>query len=1020
MALKDNLQHIFNSDYPGTDTFINKVIIPVFGDDIDIVNIDQAEKEEYREKAAKAGLKKIVYAADIHDEEYRANNIAFFDVTVDNNVNVERARVNIQQVIRSIVDHHSHILIVFHYEDVEDKPWRFSYAYKHGSIADTTSAKRYTYVFGRDFRGRTAAERFETFKKSNHSNKALEEAFSVEALSDEFFDKYRAYYAAFVEYITGEKYSKETKLKNIMNGWKWRAKDTSDQFSTTFDSDAKATRDYIKKMFGRIVFLYFLQRKGWLYDNQGRSDAQYMKHLFDNAGTLQASFLDDVLEILFFYVLNTKPENRVTEARMAHKDVTILPGWEKIPFLNGGLFEQDDIDPKKCTFPTEYFREFFNFLNSYNFTIDENDQEDAEIGIDPEMLGRIFENLLEDNKDKGAFYTPKPIVDYMCRESIIAYLQDDRYKPEGNELIRKFIETLNIDLLNEEQRIEIENKLLKVKICDPAIGSGAFPMGLVNLLSKIFIVLRTYSTIDQAKMKRYIMQQSIYGVDIEKGAVDIARLRFWLAMVVDETEPQPLPNLHFKIMQGNSLLEYFNGLNLESLMKSESGTIDYITEQERKQLRKDLARFYAEDDHDKRLVLMNNIKNTVIRMILNADPNSPLSGIDVSETDQFFMWHTWFSDVFDNGGFDIVIGNPPYVIISKEDKNKSIYDNTFEVASGGKRNLYHLFFELSYKILKREGVLSFITPDTYIASNDTKKLREFFLYNGTIQEIVLYTEKDRVFENVTQALAVSRMIKDPHFSDFTLIKGKESFTIYKEDILSDSKKRFKQRNNIILKINHINTKFKDFFDGNKGDVNLGLKKDYFVDIEAEGSLPLVRGIQISPYKYLGSNQWCLKGALSKDNTNANRIVFQEVSNAGLNRRVKGTILKNVILGDSCNYIVPNIRCPFDIYCGLGILNSHLVNYYFKFYNQTNHVPIGEIKEIPLPLIPEIFATKISNIVQIVLDINQKSSVSDISNYENEIDHLVYHLYDLTYDEVLIIDPETPITREEFENFKIEE
>ena len=639
MALKDNLQHIFNSDYPGTDTFINKVLVPMFGDDLERKTTDFAEDETYHERAAKAGLKKIVYAADIHDEEYRANNIAFFDVTVDNNVNVERARVNIQQVIRSIVDHHSHILIVFHYEDVKDKPWRFSYAYKQGSIANTTSAKRFTYVFGREFRGRTAAERFEIFKKSDHSNKALEEAFSVEALSDEFFDIYRAYYATFVEYITGEKYSDEKKLKNIMNGWNWRTKDTSDQFSTTFNRDAKATRDYIKKMFGRIVFLYFLQRKGWLYDNEGRSDAQYMKHLFDNAGALQDTFLDDVLEILFFYVLNTKPGQRVAEAETAHKDVTILPGWDKIPFLNGGLFEQDDIDPKKCTFPAEYFREFFNFLNSYNFTIDENDQEDAEIGIDPEMLGRIFENLLEDNKDKGAFYTPKPIVDYMCRESIIAYLQDDLYRPEGNELIRKFIETLNIDLLNEEQRIEIEKKLLKVKICDPAIGSGAFPIGLVNLLSKIFIVLRTYSTIDQAKMKRYIMQQSIYGVDIEKGAVDIARLRFWLAMVVDETEPQPLPNLHFKIMQGNSLLESYKGKDLSALCRPVDSKGRYVMafDNDREQLQKSIKRFYATSDHEERKQILGDITKNVRRQIFELTQSEEIGKIDPSETEQFFL-----------------------------------------------------------------------------------------------------------------------------------------------------------------------------------------------------------------------------------------------------------------------------------------------------------------------------------------------------------------------------------------------
>ena len=982
MALKDNLQHIFNSDYPGTDRFINDVIIPVFGDDFDIVNIDQAEKEEYREKATKAGLKKIVYAADIHDEEYRANNIAFFDVTIDNNINVERARVNIQQVIRSIVDHHSHILIVFHYEDVQDKPWRFSYAYKQGSIANTTSAKRYTYVFGRDFRGRTAAECFEVYKKSDHSNKALEEAFSVEALSDEFFDIYRAYYATFVEYITGEKYSDEKKLKNIMNGWNWRTKDTSDQFTTTFDRDAKSARDYIKKMFGRIVFLYFLQRKGWLYDNEGRSDAQYMKHLFDNAGALQFTFLDDVLEILFFYVLNTKPESRISEARMAHKDVTTLPGWDKIPFLNGGLFEQDDIDPKKCTFPVEYFREFFNFLNSYNFTIDENDQEDAEIGIDPEMLGRIFENLLEDNKDKGAFYTPKPIVDYMCRESIIAYLQDDRYKPEGNELIRKFIETLNIDLLNKEQRDEIENKLLKVKICDPAIGSGAFPMGLVNLLSKIFIVLRTYKTIDQAKMKRYIMQQSIYGVDIEKGAVDIARLRFWLAMVVDEPKPTPLPNLHFKIMQGNSLLEWFNGLNLESLMKPSDGELDYITEEERKTLRKDLNRFYSEDDHDKRLVLMNNIKNTVVRMILNADPGSPLSGIDVSETDQFFMWHTWFADVFDNGGFDIVIGNPPYVELNEEEGYP--WYETYKCFE-----LYAHFFELGVNLLKPNGILTFITSSLYIKGMKFEKLRNFLKNNCCL--LNFRNEGDDVFKEV----------------------GMPTSTIIMR--ISDKNSNWPfDGNEITTKLESQSKSLGSLCDVQRG-LEIGKKA-----INPNGNIRILTGSNVSKF-ISNSVSYITSDTKEKFSKNPDFYVGERFTIRETGTSLTVTYLDSPILVNRSLFTFKLKANSPSIKYLVACLNSTLLQYYYteRFKAPTELFPkirIGQAKLLPIriPTIPQ--DNYISNIVDEIL--TEATHLRDFKKLLEKIDFYFYHLYDLTYDEVLIIDPETPITREEYENFKI--
>ena len=177
-------------------------------------------------------------------------------------------------------------------------------------------------------------------------------------------------------------------------------------------------------------------------------------------------------------ILNTDKPYRTDAAKA-------LPGSDNIPYLNGGLFAADEIDELDCKFPESLFSKFFDFLDSYNFTIDENDIDDAEIGIDPEMLGRIFENLLEDNKDKGAFYTPKEIVDYMCRESIIAYLQNGKFTDSGNETIRKFIETYDGASLSVEQRKYLKDKLKSVKICDPAIGSGAFPMGLVNLLSKL-------------------------------------------------------------------------------------------------------------------------------------------------------------------------------------------------------------------------------------------------------------------------------------------------------------------------------------------------------------------------------------------------------------------------------------------------------------------------------------------------------------------------------------------------------
>lgn len=480
------------------------------------------------------------------------------------------------------------------------------------------------------------------------------------------------------------------------------------QYESTFGKDDKLVRDYIKKMFGRIVFLYFLQRKGWLGGNR-----HYMHNLFANS-TQKDNFLDGVLETLFFEVLNTDKPYRTTAAKS-------LPNSDEIPYLNGGLFARDEIDERTCVFPENLFAQLFNFLDSYNFTIDENDNDDAEIGIDPEMLGRIFENLLEDNKDKGAFYTPKEIVDYMCRESIIAYLNNGL--PErSHELIRNFVQNLDASSLSEEQNRYLRKKLQSVKICDPAIGSGAFPMGLVNLLSKLYVAMKADT--DTAKMKRHIMEQNIYGVDIEKGAVDIARLRFWLAMIVEEKEPMPLPNLHFKIMQGNSLLESYEGVDLSDLtkffQKDILAVIDFGDNFERESLVKSLDKYYNTSNHEERDHLFDDIIKNVRRQLFEKNIILP-EGTDPSANDKFFLWHTWFSDVFANGGFDIVIGNPPYIQLQKAigikgvDKKGKEYDvklgdlyvnskyNTFEKTG----DIYCLFYEIGNRMLKKGGHLCY-------------------------------------------------------------------------------------------------------------------------------------------------------------------------------------------------------------------------------------------------------------------------------------------------------------------------
>lgn len=649
----------------------------------------------------------------------------------------------------------------------DKREWRLSFVCDIKDVK--TAPKRYTFVFGEhDNFYRTAIERFLTIQNSEPTFENIRKAFSVDALSDDFFNTYREHYADFVQYITGKRYVKE--------GNKWVERELGKpnfQYTTTFDCDDKLVRDYVKKMFGRIVFLYFLQRKGWL-----NGDRQYMHNLFYGS-TAKDNFLDGVLEPLFFEVLNTDKQYRTADANA-------LPGSENIPYLNGGLFARDEIDELDCVFPEDYFKKLFDFLDSYNFTIDENDVDDAEIGIDPEMLGRIFENLLEDNKDKGAFYTPKEIVNYMCRESLIAYLQNG--VPErSHELIRNFVENCDASQLNAEQNKYLRKKLQDVKICDPAIGSGAFPMGLVNILSRLYIAMKADT--DTSKMKRHIIENNIYGVDIEKGAVDIARLRFWLAMIVEEKEPMPLPNLHFKIMQGNSLLESINGIDLSDLTRTKrhntalkqsnifgetivtptQASLFDSSDAEREALKTSLSHYYTESNHTERDRLFNSIINNVRRQIFAKDESISQAGLDVSANDQFFLWHTWFADVFDNGGFDIVIGNPPYISTKGVSlKEKKLYIQEF----GFSDDTYNHFFFKGVSLCKDGGVLVYITPKTFWTTQTKRNLRELILSNELIS--IFDTANPFLTAMVDTCVTVLKKTKPDHNHSVHFLDGNKS------------------------------------------------------------------------------------------------------------------------------------------------------------------------------------------------------------------------------------------------------
>ena len=466
-------------------------------------------------------------------------SLAIYKFEVSDKVLIDRNRKGLRDIAAQTIDQSViHGVLAFYYsKNVAD--YRLTYIAKQSTfnedgelIKSETAPKRYTFLLGPDEPCRTASDRlYELMSKKRKGSIYLAdvtEAFSVERLNKDFFAGYKAQYTKFLKQL----------------------------------SDTKQNRDYVKKLLGRLVFLQFLQKKGWMgvpasNTNWEGGDKDYMSHLvakYEGNDRL----LSDVLEVLFFNTLNEKREGDIADVRLGEH--------VKIPYLNGGLFEKDNIDRLDIDFPYSYFKELMDFFSMYNFTVDENDPDDSEVGIDPEMLGHIFENLLEDNKDKGAFYTPKEIVQYMCRQSIIQYLKTH----EANEQYAEPIECLINDgiVMPILQTKSVASRLIQllkdVKVCDPAIGSGAFPMGILYILYHTIHHLQSHAEpnkgFDSTQTKLDIIQNNIFGVDIEQGAVDIARLRFWLALVVDEDSPQPLPNLDYKIMCGNSLLNRYHSI----------------------------------------------------------------------------------------------------------------------------------------------------------------------------------------------------------------------------------------------------------------------------------------------------------------------------------------------------------------------------------------------------------------------------------------------------------------------------
>lgn len=1134
--MKKDFSHIFEHDYPGFDNFCQEVLQPMFGDRIEFMSRseDFIATTGKNEQADAANILSIQKVAEINPTEDQDNfdEIYVFDITMRDNCRIAQNRVGIQQLIRSQLMLDTNAFMLFHYEHPEGgRSWRFSYFYK--SATDSMDRKRYTYVFGEGQSSKTANERFNLLSDALHGSKtvynaAIEDAFSVEKLSDEFFYKYLGFYASFVKYITGEPTSQEEGDHKITE----RAfretlakmdalamNDSHDLFNTSFASAypdkkarAKAVRDYVKKMMGRLVFLHFLQRKGWMC-----SDRKFMLHLLQNTDH-KDDFLDRVLEPLFFAVLNTHSKERLLKvekhnAKIAGDknkvewDVAQIEAWSSIPYLNGGLFEEDHADGCRCIFPYEYFNALFDFFSQYNFTVDENDPSDAEVGVDPEMLSKIFESLLEDNKDKGAFYTPKEIVSYMCRSALSSYLKVPLSSLGVQEsAVDAFVNNPQEHHdFTEEQRTVLLDSLRTVRICDPAIGSGAFPVGMMNLLYQCRRSLEG-SDARAVDIKTDIIQHNIFGVDIEQGAVDIARLRFWLALVVDEEEAHALPNLDYRIVRGNSLLTTFNNeyINLGEDKPSNRTKLAKL----KKQLAIAQGEYYNLSGEEKlqkeieiKLLLLDIIamrldidikvadevatdNPTLFDMPRNARQtkaqkeaialaeqkrksrvqlkelrekllgSKKFSLIERARTDiNFFDWDIIFSDVFaEKKGFDVVIGNPPYGVSIKDDYRKAVVNHLGNVPD---YEIYYYFIEIAHRCLMEKGILSYIIPNTYLFNTYANTYRHSILQKWNALEILDCT-KFPVFKSAVVRNTINTWQKNKDGSSHVGYRNTVGVTAFdalvKKDkqIMSASDLQEMNQNwglafmlepiviRIVNKIAGQSESVINLYDVSQGYIpyrKSDLVKSYgktegekivkqrlwhSANKESEEYIQELYGRDISKYSYKSTGEYVKYGrhlACYVDIRffNQDRIVVREITNP----TIIACRLKEIYVHDpQLIAVIPKDDSSLNILW--AVLNSKLATFY-----HFNHSPkatkgafpkilVSDVKTFPLPNIDEETRVVIDEKVSRILSAKQSDPSADTTVLENEINFMVYKLYGLTYDEVLVVDPETPITREQYE------
>lgn len=988
-------------------------------------------------------------------EDEEGNLIDVLIVKLKRDHSIDYARSTQRNFVRWYLNDKGKDAALVAFTTEKSSEWRFSFIKMQYSLEkkkdELTPAKRSSFLVGESGKSHTAQRQLIDLLKNDHAPylSDIENAFSIEAVSDEFYEKYKALLFNLVD-----------EIENVVK----RDKTVKDEF----ESKEISILNFSKKLLGQIVFLYFLQKKGWLgleeKEKYGDGDKNFLRSLF-NKTKKGENFFNDYLEYLFYDALSKK---RVTDYYERFKT--------RIPFLNGGLFdpiEFYDWQKTDIVIPNEIFSNrkgdeegtgILDVFDLYNFTVKEDEPLETEVAIDPEMLGKVFERMLDvtERKSKGAFYTPREIVHYMAQQSLLYFLEtelnqtvsynklgDKQSEIFGNEgrkgqldlltenkacaVPKADLETfihfgehiIDKDIAIEEGKLKqtankqtipesirqhadaIDQALENIKICDPAVGSGAFPVGIMNEIVKLRKLLTPFLKKESAdersayRFKSNAIQNSIYGVDIDAGAVEIAKLRLWLSMVVDEERIdtiEPLPNLEYKIVQGNSLINIPDGTAINDALATEIENLTtayfHITDKEKKQEQKQIIDSKIQEQ---------------LQFV------SEMVGYTIDFDFKLFFHEVWK----EKGGFDVVIGNPPYVVDRKLSEIEKNYFKQNYKSAIYQINLYLLFIEKGFHVLNGKGHLSLIVPNTWLINKVVSKFREYLLKEYYLIEIVDLT-KDEIFDaTVLPVIFIGSNRKIDNY-EIQINNGKESFFSFRTKIPKDL--ILNEDNSIInyqiksLELSLINKIDKDTIKlGKLSLISFGVKfyqvgkgkpkqtrKDVDNHIYTHNTKinnnckKILEGKNISKYKvsfkgkYIEYGEW-LAEPRKPEMFEGERILLRRIVGE---KGFIATYVKDNWCNNSLLHVIKVNSKESSKYI-LALINSELIGWYFlkKFARFEKTFPEIRVHEVNrLPIKTYVNKKSFEIIVDYILFLKSQPTDKMSFYFEQLIDGMVYELY----------------------------